>query len=241
MSSHEQNPFYFRQLLSGQDYAVGDPMATNMVNFSYLLGDRRTGECLVVDPAYAVSDIASIAHSDNMTISGVLVSHYHADHIGGSMMGHNIEGITQLLEKDDIPIHVNRMEATWIERTTGVGLGQLCLHDSNDVVKVGDIEITLLHTPGHTPGSQCFLVHNCLISGDTLFLDGCGRTDLPGSDPEQMYNSLCSLHSLPDDIVLLPGHRYSEMPAAYLGDVKKSNYVFKPKNKESWMMMFSGH
>jgi glyoxylase-like metal-dependent hydrolase (beta-lactamase superfamily II) len=241
MSSHEQNPFYFRQLLSGQDFAIGDPMATNMVNFSYLVGDRRSGQCLVVDPAYAIEDIRAIAHSDNMTITGALVSHYHADHIGGSMMGHTIEGITKLLELDDVPIHVNKMEAPWIERTTGVDTEQLCLHDSHDVVTVGDIDITLLHTPGHTPGSQCFLVHNCLISGDTLFLDGCGRTDLPGSDVEQMYASLTSLQSLADETVLLPGHRYSEMPAAYLGDVKKSNYVFKPKTKEAWMMMFGGH
>lgn len=216
-------------------------MATNMVNFSYLVGDRRSGQCLVVDPAYAVEDIRAIAHSDNMTITGALVSHYHADHIGGSMMGHTIEGITKLLELDDVPIHVNKMEAPWIERTTGVDTEQLCLHDSHDVVTVGDIDITLLHTPGHTPGSQCFLVHNCLISGDTLFLDGCGRTDLPGSDVEQMYASLTSLQSLADETVLLPGHRYSEMPAAYLGDVKKSNYVFKPKTKEAWMMMFGGH
>ena len=241
MSSHEQNPFYFRQLLSGQDFAIGDPMATNMVNFSYLVGDRRSGQCLVVDPAYAIEDIRAIAHSDNMTITGALVSHYHADHIGGSMMGHTIEGITKLLELDDVPIHVNKMEAPWIERTTGVDTEQLYLHDSHDVVTVGDIDITLLHTPGHTPGSQCFLVHNCLISGDTLFLDGCGRTDLPGSDVEQMYASLTSLQSLADETVLLPGHRYSEMPAAYLGDVKKSNYVFKPKTKEAWMMMFGGH
>lgn len=216
-------------------------MATNMVNFSYLVGDRRSGQCLVVDPAYAIEDIRAIAHSDNMTITGALVSHYHADHIGGSMMGHTIEGITKLLELDDVPIHVNKMEAPWIERTTGVDTEQLCLHDSHDVVTVGDIDITLLHTPGHTPGSQCFLVHNCLISGDTLFLDGCGRTDLPGSDVEQMYASLTSLQSLADETVLLPGHRYSEMPAAYLGDVKKSNYVFKPKTKEAWMMMFGGH
>jgi glyoxylase-like metal-dependent hydrolase (beta-lactamase superfamily II) len=241
MSSDEQNPLYFKQLLSGRDYAVGDPMATNMVNFSYLLGDRRSGECVVVDPAYAVEDIRSIAHGDNMKISGVLVSHYHADHIGGSMMGHNIEGITRLLELDDVPIHVHHLEAPWIERTTGVELDQLRLHHSNDIVKVGDIDITLLHTPGHTPGSQCFLVHNCLVSGDTLFLDGCGRTDLPGSNPEEMYESLTSLQSLPNEIVLLPGHRYSEMPAAYLGDVKKSNYVFKPTSKEAWMMMFGGH
>lgn len=241
MGADEQNRFYFRQLLSGQDYGAGDPMAVNMVNFSYLLGDRQSGECLVVDPAYAIDDIRGIVQQDDMRITGVLVSHYHADHIGGSMMGHTIEGITALLQHDDVPIHVNRHEAPWIERTTGVGSDHLCLHDTHDVVTVGGIEVSLLHTPGHTPGSQCFLVQNCLISGDTLFLDGCGRTDLPGSDVEQMYESLNSLQSLPDDTILLPGHRYSEMPAAYLGDVKNTNYVFKPKSKEAWLMIFGAH
>lgn len=240
MTSSELNPLYFRQILSGQDFAIGDPIATNMVNFCYLIGDRQSGECLVVDPAYAVGDLTTIAEQDDMKITGVLVSHYHADHIGGSMMGHTIEGITRLLEQGNIPIHVNQHEAAWIERTTGVSQNDLVKHDSGDVVRIGKIEISLLHTPGHTPGSQCFHVQNFLISGDTLFLDGCGRTDLPGSNPEQMYESLVSLSMLPDDTILFPGHRYSEPSYSYLGDVKANNYVFKPKTKDGWLSMF-GH
>ena len=77
-----------------------------------------------------------------------------------------------------------------MKRTTGVSDSDLVLHDSGDVVMVGDIPITLMHTPGHTPGSQCFLVDGRLVAGDTLFLDGCGRTDLPGADPDAMYESL---------------------------------------------------
>ena len=215
-------------------------MAVNMVNFCYLLGDRETGECLVVDPAYAIDEIVGIAESDGMRISGVLVSHYHADHVGGSMMGHTIEGIGALLERHDVPIHVNKNEVPWVERTTGVGAAHLVGHDSGDTVTVGSLDVRLLHTPGHTPGSQCFLAHNCLVSGDTLFLEGCGRTDLPGSNPEQMYESLQSLSRLPDDTIVLPGHRYSEPPAAHLSDVRAFNYVFKPSSKEAWMTMF-GH
>jgi glyoxylase-like metal-dependent hydrolase (beta-lactamase superfamily II) len=109
-----------------------------------------------------------------------------------------------------------------------------------DVITVGNISVTCVHTPGHTPGSQCFLTAGCLISGDTLFLEGCGRTDLPGSNVGDMYDSLTTLASLPDDTVVLPGHQYSAPSAAHLSDVKEFNYVFKPRSKEQWMTMF-GH
>lgn len=195
---------------------------------------------MVVDPAYAVDELVAIAESDDMKIVGALASHYHADHIGGSMMGHTIEGISRLLEHHNIPVHVNEHEVQWITKTTGVEPGDLQSHTSGDIVSVGDLHITLVHTPGHTPGSQCFLVNGCLVSGDTLFLDGCGRTDLPGSNVEQMYDSLNRLATLPDETIVLPGHRYSEPPAARLSDVKQFNYVFKPKSKEAWLTMF-GH
>lgn len=240
MNTEVSNRFYFRQLLSGQDFAQQDPMARQMVNFAYLLGDRQSGECVVVDPAYAVEELVSIAQEDDMTIVGALASHYHADHVGGSMMGYTIEGISRLLEHLNVPVHVNEHEVPWVVKTTGVSEDNLVSHASGDVVTVGDLEIVLVHTPGHTPGSQCFLVNGCLVSGDTLFLDGCGRTDLPGSDVGQMYDSLHRLASLPDDTIVLPGHRYSEPPAARLSDVKQFNYVFKPSSKEAWLTMF-GH
>jgi glyoxylase-like metal-dependent hydrolase (beta-lactamase superfamily II) len=240
MSTTESHRFYFRQLLSGQDFAQGDMMATQMVNFAYLLGDRDSGECVIVDPAYAVHDLVAIAEDDGMKVVGALASHYHADHIGGSMMGHTIQGISSLLEECNVPIHVNENEVFWVVRTTGLSEKDLVAHASGDIVTVGELEIVLVHTPGHTPGSQCFLVNGCLVSGDTLFLDGCGRTDLPGSDVGQMYESLSRLATLPDETVVLPGHRYSEPPAARLSDVKAHNYVFKPKTKEAWLTMF-GH
>jgi len=240
VSTEVSNRFYFRQLLSGKDFAQEDAMARQMVNFAYLLGDRESGECVVVDPAYAVDELVAIAESDDMKIVGALASHYHADHIGGSMMGYSIEGITRLLEHHNVPIHVNEHEVQWITKTTGVESNSLHSHSSGDVVTVGELEIILVHTPGHTPGSQCFLVNGCLVSGDTLFLDGCGRTDLPGSDVGQMYESLNRLATLPDETIVLPGHRYSEPPAARLSDVKQFNYVFKPKTKEAWLTMF-GH
>jgi glyoxylase-like metal-dependent hydrolase (beta-lactamase superfamily II) len=231
---------YFKQLLAGRDFATSDDLASQMVNFVYLIGDRLSRETLVIDPAYAVSELLDIAKQDDMKIIGALATHYHADHVGGSMMGMNIEGAARLLQLTDIPIHIQTDEAPWIQRTTGIALDSLRLHTSGDKVSVGEIEVTLLHTPGHTPGSQCFLVENMLIAGDTLFLEGCGRTDLPGSDPEQMYESLQLLGKLDEDVIVYPGHQYSIPKCMSMGDVRNTNYVFKPKTKDAWMQWFGG-
>ena len=218
---------YFRQLLSGRDFATADQVAGQMVNFVYAIGDRSTGECVLVDPAYSVQELVDLVQADGMRLSGVLATHYHPDHVGGSMMGYSIEGIAELLEHVDCPIHVQRDETEWITKTTEVDADHLVAHDSGDVVAVGGVDITLLHTPGHTPGSQCFMVDGRLVAGDTLFLDGCGRTDLPGSDPAKMVESLRRLAEVPDDTILFPGHRYSVASSATMESVKQTNYVYQ--------------
>jgi glyoxylase-like metal-dependent hydrolase (beta-lactamase superfamily II) len=140
-----------------------------------------------------------------------------------------------------VPIHVQRDETPWVVRAAGVGKDDLVEHDADDVLEVGDIRIRLLHTPGHTPGSQCFLVDGRLVAGDTLFLNGCGRTDLPGSDPAAMYDSLLNrLARLPDDTVVYPGHLYSEDPSATLGETKRWNPVLAPRSAEQWLRAFGG-
>jgi glyoxylase-like metal-dependent hydrolase (beta-lactamase superfamily II) len=230
---------YFRQLLSGRDFATTDPIARQMVNFCYLIGDRQTGEAVIVDPAYDVAGVLAVLEADGMRCTGVLATHYHPDHVGGSMMGYEIQGVTALLEQVQVPVHVQRDEAPWVERATGLGAGELTTHSSGDVVRVGAVDIELVHTPGHTPGSQCFSVAGRLVAGDTLFLEGCGRTDLPGGDPEQMYESLTTrLARFGDDVVLYPGHLYSPEPSATLGETRATNYVFRLRTPEQWMMMF---
>jgi glyoxylase-like metal-dependent hydrolase (beta-lactamase superfamily II) len=217
---------YFRQLLSGRDFAVDDQVAQQMVNFVYAIGDRATGECVLVDPAYDPAGLIACVGADGMTVAGVLATHYHPDHVGGSMMGFTIAGVADLLEHVTCPIHIQRDELPWVTRTTGVSERDLVAHDSGDTVTVGELAIELVHTPGHTPGSQCFLVAGKLVSGDTLFLDGCGRTDLPGSDPALMSESLKRLARVDDDVILYPGHRYSLASSATMAAVKQSNYVF---------------
>jgi hydroxyacylglutathione hydrolase len=96
-------------------------------------------------------------------------------------------------------------------------------HEAGDVVELGDVSIQLIHTPGHTPGSQCFLVRNRLVAGDTLFIDACGRVDLPGGDPNQMEESLRTLAKLPGDVVLHPGHDYGATPTATIADQRNTN------------------
>ena len=230
---------YFRQLLSGRDFATHDNVARQMVNFVYLIGDRETGEAIAIDPAYDIRGILDIVASDGMKLTAALATHFHPDHVGGSMGGYTISGVRELLTLQPVPIHVQAEEAPWVKRVTGASDSDLVEHDSGDTVMVGDIPIELIHTPGHTPGSQCFFVDGRLVSGDTLFLEGCGRMDLPGADPAAMYESLThKLAKIPDDAILFPGHQYSMDPFASMGETRQLNYVFRPKTAEQWLMMF---
>ena len=225
---------YFRQLLSGRDFAQGDGIAAQMRNFAYLIGDRQTGDCVVVDPAYAAGDLVDLLEADGLHLSGVLVTHHHPDHVGGSMMGFELKGLAELLERVSVPVHVNSQEAQFVSRITGIPMSDLTSHEHGDKVGVGAIDIELLHTPGHTPGSQCFLLDGRLVAGDTLFLEGCGRTDFPGGDSDEIFRSLQKIAQLPGDPTVFPGHWYSLEPSASLSEVKRSNYVYRVANLEQW-------
>lgn len=231
---------YFRQLLAGRDFARGDPIAAQMVNFVYAIGDAMTKDVVLVDPCYAVAELIELVERDGMRIGGVLATHYHPDHVGGDLFGHSVEGVRELLGRCPCKVHVQREEQHWVRRMTGCSDTDLSLHSSGDVVHVGAIPIQLIHTPGHTPGSQCFLVEGRLIAGDTLFLEGCGRTDFPGGDPRQMYLSLTQrLAKVPDSTILYPGHLYSALPSAPLGATRRDNAVFAPSSEAEWLAMFA--
>ena len=231
---------YFRQLLSGRDFAAGDVIATQMRNFAYLIGDRETGDAVVVDPAYAANDLVDALESDGMRLAGVLVTHHHPDHVGGTMMGFTLKGLAELMDRQSVPIYVNTHEAQWVSNITGIPRSDLTAHEHGDKVAVGDVEIELLHTPGHTPGSQCFLLDGRLVAGDTLFLDGCGRTDCPGGNVDDMFRSLRQLAMLPGDPTVFPGHWYSAEPSAPLEQVKRTNYVYRASNLDQWRAAMGG-
>ncbi len=226
----DTSDLYFRQ------EAVGE-----MANFAYAIGSRSTREAVLVDPAWNVGALIDRAEGDGMTITGALITHYHPDHIGGELFGHSIEGLPQLLERCPVPLHTHRDEAHGVRQVTGVSANDLRTHEGGDTLQLGALTIRFLHTPGHTPGSQCFLVEEAgrpvsLVSGDTLFLGSCGRVDLPGSDPEAMYQSLSgTLRQLPDETLLYPGHLYSTDPHSTMGEQKRSNPFLRVTTLEQFL------
>ncbi len=229
---------YFRQLLAGRQVATVDPIASQMANFMYLIGDPASREALVVDPAWDVSGLVRLAEEDGYRIVGALATHYHPDHVGGDLHGMSIQGLAQLLEQVAVPIYVNKHEAEGLKQVTGVSDSDLRKVDDSDTITLGEHPLRFLHTPGHTPGSQCFLIDNRLVAGDTLFVQGCGRVDLPGSDPDAMYHSLTGkLAKLPPDTVLFPGHHYGPTPTSTIGDELRQNFYMRIQSLDDWQRL----
>jgi glyoxylase-like metal-dependent hydrolase (beta-lactamase superfamily II) len=221
---------YFQQIPVGE-----------MANLAYVVGSRSAREAVLVDPAWSVDALLDRAEADGMRVVGALASHYHQDHVGGEIFGLRIEGLTRLLARHPVPVHVHAREAEGVRRVTGLSASDLVSHESGDELVLGEVRVRLLHTPGHTPGSQCFLVETGgqagrLVSGDTLFLNSCGRMDLPGGDPEAMYRSLHGvLKRLPDETVLYPGHLYASEPSATLGEQKRANPYLRAASLEQFL------
>src|SRR5215467_14192725 len=204
---------YFKQIEMGP-----------MQNFVYLIGSTETRKVAVVDAAWEIDRILRIA-ADEMEITHAFVTHTHPDHVGGKFANVEIEGVTELLGKRKAKVVVHKTEAEFLN---ALSPSDVIKAESGDKIDIGGVEVQLLHTPGHTPGSQCFLIENRIVSGDTLFIGACGRVDLPGSNPEQMYYSLTQkLMALPDDTVLFPGHNYSVQPTSTMGEQKRKNPYFQ--------------
>ncbi len=192
-----------------------------MQNFVYLVGSLETRKAAVVDAAWDIEEILRIAAEDDMELTHACVSHTHPDHIGGQFSGLHIEGITELLEKANVKVIVHKEEAEFLKSLSPSDLIKV---DSGDEIDLGGINIRLIHTPGHSPGSQCFLIDDRLVSGDTLFIGSCGKVDLPGGNAEQMYFSLTQrLMDLPETTLLFPGHNYSDKSNSTLGEQRRTN------------------
>jgi glyoxylase-like metal-dependent hydrolase (beta-lactamase superfamily II) len=210
----DASDLYFRQV------AVGP-----MQNFIYLIGSKRTRECMVVDPAWTTEGIVEFAEREDMKITGALVTHYHPDHVGGRMGPFAVPGgVAELVGAVSAHVHVNKVEADGLVKITGLSESDMVRHDSGDVIEIGDVSIELIHTPGHTPGSQCFLVREHLVTGDTLFVNGCGRVDLPGGDAGALRDSLRMLSKLGDQVTVCPGHDYGGTPTNTMAEQKQSNW-----------------
>lgn len=208
---HEETRLYLKQLEVGP-----------MQNFVYLIGDRQKRECVMVDPAWEVTRVLEVAKKDEMNVTAALVTHAHFDHVNG---------LDDFLKQVKGKIYCQPDEAEFLKSWRS----DLKPVASGEKLTVGEIEITFLHTPGHTPGSQCFLVQDKLVSGDTLFIQACGRCDLPGGDPEQMYYSLKRLAELDEKTILYPGHNYSDEPASTIGQERRWNPYLQSPNLQDFL------
>lgn len=211
-----------------------------MQNFVYVIGSKKTREVALVDPAWSIDGLLEHVEGQDFTPVAALVTHYHPDHIGGEIYGERIEGLAELLGRRGLKVYANKHEADGVKQVTGISDTDLVKVDSGDTLRIGEVEVEFLHTPGHTPGSQCFRIQSSLVSGDTLFIQGCGRVDLPGSDSEQMYHSLRKLNELPEETILLPGHDYGGGTSRTMNETKKMNPYLQIDTLERWRMIMGG-
>lgn len=191
---------------------VGD-----MRNFTYIVADEKTGEAAVVDPSWEVERVLTEARRNNLTIRNIINTHSHIDHVIGNEAVVRETGAS-IVAHEKAPIAKDR-----------------AVRDGDEIA-VGSIRIKVLYTPGHTADGICLLVGNKLLTGDTLFVGNCGRTDLPGASAEALYESLHhKLMRLDDRVEVYPGHDYGKKPYSTIGDEKRDNYVLRFRSKEAFV------
>jgi hydroxyacylglutathione hydrolase len=212
-----------------------------MMNFAYLVGCIATREAAVVDPAWDAGKILDIARETDLNIRHILVTHGHPDHTNA---------LERVLEATDANVYIHADEVGYmIEVARNFGMstsfltsraGSIQTVSDGARIRMGNLTIECLHTPGHSPGSQCFLIEKNLFSGDTLFVDACGRVDMPGGDPRQMWWTLNhTLRSLDDSIVVFPGHDYGGSPTSTIGEQKRANPYMQYDSVQQFMQDMS--
>ena len=197
-------PLYVRQLKLGP-----------MENFVYLVGAEGARETALVDPAWDVEAAFRSAEEDGRTLTHALVSHHHFDHVNG---------LPQLLARGGVRVFAHRADVPRLALELQREVTPLA---AGDAVEVGPLRVTAMHTPGHTPGSTCWHAGEGLFAGDTVFVNACGRCDLAGGDPEQMFQSLRRVSELPDEVRLFPGHDYGDVPVSSIAREKQRNPYFQ--------------
>ncbi|MCG3206030.1 MAG: putative polyketide biosynthesis zinc-dependent hydrolase PksB [Elusimicrobia bacterium] len=200
-----------------------------MQNFGYLIGDEKTKQALIVDPAWDPTLIMNTVSEAGFKLAGLVVTHAHYDHVNA---------IEILLKKLDIPVYANKNEIPYAKAGHSIvgSLGRTVKAlDNEQDLQLGETSIYFFHTPGHTPGSQCLRVGDQLITGDTLFVGGCGRSDLPGGDPVVLFHTLEKLARLPRQLEICPGHDYGDQPRRLLQDELELNPYLRFKDARSFV------
>ena len=209
-----------------KNYTIYQEELGPMQNFVYFIKDNFTNEIAVVDPAWDTDAIIKKIKELKGVLKHILLTHSHDDHING---------IVGILDQYDVPVHMLKKEYEYhkLENLP------LKLHYGNDKLLLGKTEINFLHTPGHTPGSVCYHLNNDLITGDTMFVYGCGHCRL-GGNPHQLFSSLQKLKKLPFQTCIHPGHNYSHNKTSTIKEQIKSN-PFLIINEEEQFVEYRTH
>jgi hydroxyacylglutathione hydrolase len=189
-----------------------------MANFSYIIADESKGDAAIIDPSWNLEKIFEALKKNKWRARYVINTHSHFDHVLGNEHVAEITG-AQIVQHENSQL-----------------LKQISVSEG-DVIKLGDIPIRILHTPGHSPDSICLIIDGHLVfTGDTLFTGNCGRVDLPGSNPKDMYTSLFEkVAKLDESLAVYPGHDYGSRPTSTIGQEKKTNYVLRPRSMEEFL------
>ena len=195
-----------------QQYEVGPYQ-----NFTYLVAEAEGGEGVVIDPSFGIDPVLRGVDDLRVKVRFVLNTHSHPDHVAGNR---------EVKERTGAKVVAHKVAP----------LNQDVSVDAGSRFDSGRLRFDVLHTPGHTPDSVLYLFEGHVATGDTLFVGECGRTDLPGGDPGQMYDSLFGpVLRLADATVVLPGHNYGATPTSTIGREKAQNYVLRPRTRDEFI------